>query len=261
MKKQILTLLALTFTIVSVASAKPTLKVYTYDSFVSQWGPGPQIKKAFEATCECNLEFVGLSDGVSILTRLKIEGSDTKADVVLGLDNNLMLESEDLNVLASHNIDTSTLSVPGGWDNQAFVPFDWGYFAFIYNSEKLQTPPKSLNELVTNTNLSILYQDPRTSTPGLGLMLWMQSVFGENAPEKYKMLSSHTVTVTPDCYEMFTSGEADMVLSYSTSPAYHAVVEGESKYKAAAFSEGHYQQIEVAAMTKNTKCCHRILLL
>jgi len=40
-----------------------------------------------------------------------------------------------------------------------------------------------------------------------------------------------------------------MVLSYTTSPAYHAVVEGETFIKAAAFPEGHYLQMELAAIT------------
>ena len=38
-----------------------------------------------------------------------------------------------------------------------------------------------------------------------------------------------------------------MVLSYTTSPAYHQHVEKTDRYKAAEFSEGHYAQIEVAA--------------
>ena len=38
-----------------------------------------------------------------------------------------------------------------------------------------------------------------------------------------------------------------MVLSYTTSPAYHVVVDEDSTKKAAAFAEGHYMQIEVAA--------------
>ena len=63
----------------------PTLTVYTYDSFVSDWGPGPAIEAAFEATCECDLEFVGAGDGAALLARLKLEGSRTNADVVLGL--------------------------------------------------------------------------------------------------------------------------------------------------------------------------------
>ncbi len=50
---------------------------------------------------------------------------------------------------------------------------------------------------------------------------------------------------------MFLEGEADMVLSYTTSPAYHMIVEEKSQYKAAAFAEGHGMQVEVAARLKN----------
>ena len=40
-----------------------------------------------------------------------------------------------------------------------------------------------------------------------------------------------------------------MVLSYTTSPAYHLIAESSGRYQAAAFAEGHYLQIEVAAKT------------
>lgn len=40
-----------------------------------------------------------------------------------------------------------------------------------------------------------------------------------------------------------------MVLSYTTSPAYHMVAENTERYKALAFEEGNYLQIEVAGMT------------
>jgi thiamine transport system substrate-binding protein len=43
-----------------------------------------------------------------------------------------------------------------------------------------------------------------------------------------------------------------MVLSYTTSPAYHVIAENTERYKAAAFSEGHYVQIEVAGMTRTS---------
>jgi len=45
---------------VSQASAndnEPEVIVYTYDSFAADWGPGPKIKSAFEAQCECTLTF------------------------------------------------------------------------------------------------------------------------------------------------------------------------------------------------------------
>ena len=37
------------------AQGKPVLTVYTYNSFTSEWGPGPALEKAFEADCACDL--------------------------------------------------------------------------------------------------------------------------------------------------------------------------------------------------------------
>ncbi|MEO1749451.1 MAG: thiamine ABC transporter substrate-binding protein, partial [Pseudomonadota bacterium] len=48
---------------------------------------------------------------------------------------------------------------------------------------------------------------------------------------------------------LFTNGEVPMVLSYTTSPAYHILAEETDRYKAASFDEGHYMQIEVAGIT------------
>lgn len=39
-----------------------------------------------------------------------------------------------------------------------------------------------------------------------------------------------------------------MVLSYTTSPAYHVIAENSERYKATDFAEGHYLQIEVAGL-------------
>jgi hypothetical protein len=49
-----------------------------------------------------------------------------------------------------------------------------------------------------------------------------------------------------EAYGLFTQGEAPMVLSYTTSPAYHIIAEKTDKYAAAPFAEGHYMQVEVA---------------
>ena len=60
----------------------------------SEWGPGPPVKKAFEAECGCDVEFVSVADGVALLNRVKLEGASTKADIVLGLDTNLTAEAK-----------------------------------------------------------------------------------------------------------------------------------------------------------------------
>ncbi|WP_336768487.1 thiamine ABC transporter substrate binding subunit [Pantoea endophytica] len=238
-------------------AAKPVLTVYTYDSFSADWGPGPAVKKAFEAQCDCELKYVALEDGVSLLNRVRMEGKNSKADVVLGLDNNLVQAAEKTGLFAKSSIDTRSLKLPDGWNNQTFIPFDYGYFAFVYDKNKLKNPPKSLKELVESPEKwRVIYEDPRTSTPGLGLLLWMQKVYGDNAPDAWQKLAQKTVTVTKgwsEAYGLFLKGESDLVLSYTTSPAYHIIEEKKENYAAAEFSEGHYLQVEVAAQLASSK--------
>ncbi|EOB3919458.1 thiamine ABC transporter substrate binding subunit [Vibrio parahaemolyticus] len=256
--KTTLNLIALAaITSTSAFAAENTLTIYTYDSFAADWGPGPKIEQAFEAKCGCDVNFVALDDGVSILNRLRLEGVNSKADIVLGLDNNLMAEAKKTGLLTEHNVDTANTVLPNGWSDTTFVPYDYGYFAFVYNKEKLANPPKSMKELVeTRDDLKVIYQDPRTSTPGQGLMLWMKSIYGDDVTQAWQKLASKTVTVTKgwsEAYSMFLNGESDLVLSYTTSPAYHLIAENDSKFATANFAEGHYMQVEVAAKVKGSK--------
>ncbi|WP_256935993.1 thiamine ABC transporter substrate binding subunit [Vibrio diabolicus] len=241
----------------SAFAAEKPLTIYTYDSFAADWGPGPKIEQAFESKCGCDVNFVALDDGVSILNRLRLEGSNSKADIVLGLDNNLMAEAKKTGLLTEHNVDTANTVLPNGWSDTTFVPYDYGYFAFVYNTEKLANPPKSMKELVdTRDDLKVIYQDPRTSTPGQGLMLWMKSIYGDDVTQAWQKLASKTVTVTKgwsEAYSMFLNGESDLVLSYTTSPAYHLIAENDSTFATANFAEGHYMQVEVAAKVKGAK--------
>ncbi|NJI09952.1 thiamine ABC transporter substrate binding subunit [Aeromonas veronii] len=239
----------------NVFAADP-LTVYTYSSFTAEWGPGPKIKQAFEKECDCTLNLVPLEDGVAILNRLRLEGNHSKADLVLGLDDALISEAKQSGLFAPHPAKLDGIRVPGGWQDDTFVPYDYGYFAFVYDKDKLKQPPKSLKELVERPDLKVIYQDPRTSTPGQGLMLWMKSVYSDKAPAAWAELAKKTVTVTKgwsEAYGMFLDGEADMVLSYTTSPAYHLIAENKPQYQAAAFEEGHYRQVEVAAKLKSSK--------
>jgi thiamine transport system substrate-binding protein len=236
--------------------AAQTLTIYTYDSFTAEWGPGPGVKKAFEAECGCEVKFVALADGVALLNRLKAEGASTEADVVLGLDTNLTAEARETGLFAPHGIAADALKLPIAWNDDQFLPFDYAPFAVVYDTEKMKNPPTSLDELVNgDPSQKIVIQDPRTSTPGLGLLLWMRQVYGDKAPEAWEKLSKRVLTVTPgwsEAYGLFTKGEAPMVLSYTTSPAYHMIAESTQRYQAASFSEGHYLQVEVAGLVKGS---------
>lgn len=238
----------------TAASAEtPVLNVYTYDSFTSDWGPGPAIEAAFEDICNCDLQFSAVGDGAALIARLNLEGDHSEADVVLGIDTNLADQALADQFFVPHTLENPTLTLPIAWDNATYVPYDWGYFAFVYDNTKTDTVPANFRDLAAS-DLKIVIQDPRSSTPGLGLMMWVKAAYGDEAPAIWADLSDNIVTVTKgwsESYGMFLEGEADMALSYTTSPAYHLIAEDDATKSAAAFDEGHYMQIEVAAVTKS----------
>ena len=49
------------FSINKLYANENTLVVHTYESFISDWGPGPQIEEEFEKVCNCDLQFIGIT--------------------------------------------------------------------------------------------------------------------------------------------------------------------------------------------------------
>ena len=235
------------------------LTVYTYDSFVSEWGPGPLIEKAFEEKYSVDLELIAVDSAATLLNKVILEGSNTKADIILGLDMNLFNSAENSELFTAHNLNNinEKLNLPIEWNSEIFVPYNYGYFAFVYNNKKLKNPPKSMDELLNITDARIVIQDPRTSTPGLGLLTWMKILYGENTQENWSKLNKKLISVTKGWtdayYNFFMAGEADIVLSYSTSPAAHVMFEENYDISASIFKEGNYLSVEFAGILKSSK--------
>lgn len=247
MKTSILALGFATVATLAAAQDKPVLTVLTYDSFTAEWGPGPAVETAFEAKCACDLQFVAAGDGAALLARIQMEGAASEADIVLGLDTNLTAAATATGLFAPHGQGWKN-SLPVAFDDPTFLPYDWGWFAFVHDKAKLPAPPKNFEELAAS-DVKIIIQDPRSSTPGLGLLMWVKAAYDDKAGAIWEGLADNIVTVTPgwsEAYGLFLEGEADMVLSYTTSPAYHLIAEEDASKAAAAFSEGHYLQVEVA---------------
>lgn len=237
----------------SVAVAQTqSVNVYSYDSFTSEWGAGPKIKQEFEqAHPQCTVNYTPFESGGVLLNRVRLEGKKTKADIVLGLDNFVLDQAAQSGLFAPNQVDLAQLDLPMKWDNHTFLPFDFGNYAFVYDKTKLTNPPKSLHELVDRQDLRVIYQDPRTSSVGRGLLVWMNAVYpADQIQAAWQQLAKHTVTVGKgwsDTYGAFLKGEADLVLSYSTSPLYHQLIEKKDNFAATQFSEGHITQVELAA--------------
>jgi len=235
------------------------LTIYTYDSFVSEWGPGPIIEKIFEEKHNADVQFVAVDSAATLLNKVILEGDTTKADIVLGLDMNLFDLAEQSGLFSSYNIDdiNNSLNLPLNWESTKFVPYNYGYFSFVYNEANLESPPRSMDELINSTNARIVIQDPRTSTPGLGLLTWMKALYGDKAGDEWKKLNKKIISVTKGWtdayYNFFMAGEADMVLSYTTSPAAHIMFEERYDILATTFEEGNYITIEFAGILNNSK--------
>lgn len=230
----------------------PVLTIYAPDYFTSEWGPGPGIEKAFEAECACDVQFVA----GDLLPRLMLEGKDTPADIVIGLNTDVTKKARATGLFAPHGQDNARLTLPVVWADDVFLPFNYGHTAFIYDDTRMANPPKSFEELLAMPDdAKIVIQDPRTSISGLALALWVQSVYGDGATDAWARLAPKILTVTQgwsESYGMFTEGEADMVLSYTTSPAYHIAAENDLTKHAAIFPEGHYFMVELAAKVAST---------
>ena len=235
------------------------LTVYTYDSFVSEWGPGPIVEKLFEDKYEIDLQFIAVDSAATLLNKIILEGENTKADLVLGLDMNLFNAAEKSELFVSHNLKNinNKLTLPLNWESDIFVPYNYGYFAFVYNNKTLKNPPLSMEDLINKTDARIVIQDPRTSTPGLGLLTWMKALYGDSAQNKWSQLNKKIISVTKGWtdayYNFFMAGEADIVLSYSTSPAAHIMFEENYDISASTFKEGNYISVEFAGILNSSK--------
>lgn len=241
------------------AAASKEITVYAYDSFTAEWGPGPELVKRFSAKNGYKVNLVSCGDAGQVLSRAVLEKKDPRADVLVGLDNNLIDAARKAGILTAYKPALAE-SVPADLkiaEDWLLTPYDWGQFALIFDTESGIEPPKTLAELADpRFAKKIILMDPRTSTPGTGFLAWTMAVFGKDWPRFWAALKPNVLTVAPGWdagYSLFTSGEAPLVISYTTSPAYHLEFEGTERFKALIFPEGHVSQIEGLGLAKGAK--------
>jgi len=212
---------------------KETLTLYTHSAFVSSsYGPGGHLKEAFEKTCECEIQYIVLDTIPLVINRVNFEGDQTKADVILGL--------EDIGLDVTH-VDK-------------LVPYASHCLAFVYDSTKIPNPPKTLDELI-DSSYPIILQDPRSSITGLGFLVWMKKAYGDNAPQKWKTLAAHVLTFTKgwtEAHALFKQGAAPIVFSYTTDGLFNELEKEMPHLKALHFAEGHLCSNIYAGKLKTT---------
>lgn len=234
-------------------STPTTLTIYAYDSLTAEYGLLPKIIKSFEETNTIKINIVSFADTGSMLNQLIAEKNAPKADVVLGLDN------VNLPTVLKENLFTPYQPQRAGdiapdlrFDDQfTMTPFDYGYVGFVYDAQQLEFPePISLAELAgPQYKDKIIIEQPGLSSPGTQLMLWSNAALGDTGADVFwRGMAANVLTVAPDWgtayYTMFLNGEAPIVLSYLTSPAYHMDQEESVQFQAIPIKEGYIRQLE-----------------
>lgn len=240
-------------------TSSDSLTIYTYDTFSSEWGAGPTLIPLFEKESGIKVNLVSCGSSGELLARIAGEGASSSADVVIGITDDMAAKALKLDLFQSYDSPMlAEIDDELEFDSsKRMLPFEYGAFSFVWDSESGIVPPKSLADLTSKAYKDkVILIDPRTSSVGLGLLLWTRAVYHDAYLDWWKSMKDNALTIADgwsSAYGLFTEGEAPIVISYTTSPVYHVLWENTTRYQALIFPEGHSTTIESIAIMKNAK--------
>ncbi|HOJ79037.1 MAG TPA: thiamine ABC transporter substrate-binding protein [Bacillota bacterium] len=233
------------------------LMVYTYSSFSVKLTDN--IKNHFKTKYNLAVDFKSFSDTGPLFNQLLQEKNNPVADVVIGLDSSYFAKALKADLFQPYQpANLSLVNKDLIFDPEyRLIPFDYGYVLFNYDSQKLDSLPKTHRDLLQpQFKKKIIISNPLTSSPGQVFLLTTIALYGEDGYLDYwRQLKANLLTIAPgwdEAYGMYTNGEAPIVLSYGTSPAYHLLYENTERYQALILDDAAYAQIEGAGIIKNS---------
>jgi thiamine transport system substrate-binding protein len=234
------------------AAPRPELIIYTHSSFMSAYGPGPELAREFEKICLCNVRYVDAGGSQLLLEKLRLP--QTVADVVLGLDQlSLKAAAQQIKWRDLKPQERNWHEVFAKNHYKFFLPYDWSPMTFLFRKGEVQNSSDLKQFLASLPEKSLSLQDPELSTPGKQLMFWSLSV-----PEAFSDMKSKVHSFAPDwsaAYGLFKKNQSKAVFTYLTSLVYHLDEEKDDSYEVAVFDQGHPVQIEYAAVPDTCRSC------
>ncbi|MFW5828568.1 MAG: thiamine ABC transporter substrate-binding protein [Alkalispirochaeta sp.] len=241
------------------------LIIYTYDAFPE--GLEELIVSHFQQEYAVSATIERFQDTGGLFNEVMLTRGEGAADLVIGLDNTYIgraLEEDLFQPTEPAEIGAVREDLILDESNR-LVPFDYGNIVLNYDSEALPDPPTTWEELLDpSLRESIVLLNPATSSPGRNFLLLTIDQFGEDGYlDFWRELEPNILTITSgwsDGYGLYTQGEAPIVLSYETSPAYHIAFEDTDRYKNLILNGVGYAQIEVMGVLQdapNAENAHR----
>ncbi|MGL5984080.1 MAG: thiamine ABC transporter substrate-binding protein [Cetobacterium sp.] len=203
----------------------------------------------FKEKTGSTIKFVPI-DGV--ISRMKLEKRNPKADIVVGLTDINYLEAKNEQLIKNYKPSTASNILKKDFiidEEWSVTPIDYGMLALNYNYEKINKELKTFEDL-KKYKKELLIQDPRSFT-GEGFMLWTIAVYGENWLKFWESLKPSILTVSSgwsDSFAKFSVGEGSIMSGYASSSLYFYQDGNQDKYKSYIPEEGGYVYLEGAAL-------------
>ena len=244
-----------------------TLRVVTHDSF----NVSDAVIDAFEHDTGVTVELIPGGDAVQVVNQAVLTRDNPQADVLFGIDNNLLTRAWDANLFLPYE-SPALAAVPDEFEldpehrvtpidrADVCLNFDREYFA----SRQLAVP-ETLDDLTDPAYEDLLVvQNPSTSTPGLAFLLATIDEFGEESWVDYwEQLEANGVTITEGWeqayYERFSGGSGEgtqpLVVSYASSPPVEVedVTTPPDQTPTGVITASCYRQIEFAGILAGTE--------
>jgi len=231
------------------------LFVYAYDSF----GLTKYLKQEFEKRFT-NIEVVFVTSGPSrkMLAQLVTErgAGGTPADVFLGEINDIPRAKKfDLFIPLTEKDVPNLKDVPKDLlfdKDNTLLPYEHGFINLVYDSQKLKDEdlPRTFEQLTDpKYKNKLIVQDPRTSSVGHAFLLWTVAQYGDKYLDYWKRLLPNILTIQPGwsaAYQLFTKGEAPMVVSFSTDTLFDA------RYRVLLLNNQAYRTVYGMGIVKGT---------
>ncbi|MBA4117935.1 MAG: hypothetical protein C0514_03455 [Candidatus Puniceispirillum sp.] len=236
--------IALTYALFIQGTFAKDLTIYIRDSFYEKWEA--PLQKAYEERGK--IRFIRLS-GTALTTRLRLEGWDTKADVVLGAESVFMPQFQEMGCVGPLK-HPPAFDVPFSLDPDC-VPFSYGYLGLLYNEDLTgKTPlPRTWQDLVHLPQGSLLCANPQTSSTGL--MFWAV-LEREGLEEASRPVLRALPKGLAQTYGLFAAGKAPFVVGFTTSSAHRTGTFATAPVKPLIF-DAHPALAYVAFLTPRAK--------